>query len=127
MVSAAISTNSYALITACSFLGTHPKLVVRTASHVDESNNILQGNRNSTLWIIDRSTMDFHNDHILNDGGFSVVLDTYLFLPPVYIDLIDNFWGTSDPGLGPRLCTWRRPIQGPSLSGQTTSPQAATL
>ena len=61
------------------------------------SGNELQGGTDTTLWInrLD-STLDFHGNHILNSGGFSVFARFSAGPPLIVHDFSGNYWGTTD-------------------------------
>lgn len=69
-------------------------LLVTNATITGVDNELLGGSW-STL-SIDHAAMDFHGNHIMNGGGYSVHLATFLSAPNVTIDLTNNYWGTDD-------------------------------
>jgi hypothetical protein len=72
-------------------------------STVSGSNNNLVGGTYATI-VNDGRMLEMHGNHILNAGGRSVLL-RYGFsnLPDQYLDLRNNFWGTTD---GDQIAEW---------------------
>jgi parallel beta-helix repeat protein len=73
------------------------------------SGNVLEGCSEVTLRIgadADQEMVDFHGNHILNGGGFSVsstAIDLNCPGEPCHIDLSGNYWGTDDPA---QISSW---------------------
>lgn len=57
--------------------------------------NNLGGGTFATLWFNRSSTIDFHGNHILNAGGWSVRASSGPE-PIKHFDLSNNYWGTTD-------------------------------
>ena len=76
-------------------LGGAACLQVYADSHATGSGNIFEGGSYATIRCVD-CTMDFHGNHILNAGEFSVRLLSFPNQPLGDIDLTNNYWGTSD-------------------------------
>lgn len=79
-------------------------LFVAQGSHVSGTGNLLTGGWLATVLFSFESTMNFHGNHILNGGGWSVFTsggDN----PADVLDLSNNYWGTTDPN---QIATWIR-------------------
>jgi hypothetical protein len=83
--------------------GGQVNLYLRGVSTVTGSNNDLSGGTYATI-LDDGSMFEMHGNHILNAGGSSVMLGYGWESPPDrYLNLRDNFWGTTD---GDQIAEW---------------------
>jgi hypothetical protein len=66
------------------------------SSALSGSGNEFGGGSYATI-LMDRSSIDLHGSHILNGNGRCILLRWgFGTLPDQYLDLRDNFWGTTD-------------------------------
>ncbi len=63
---------------------------------VSGSGNVFGGGTFATISDVNSVFTNFHGNHILNAGGYSVKLAAFIYSPAVYLDLTNNYWGTSD-------------------------------
>lgn len=70
-------------------------IVIGSFSNFVGSGNVVEGGYYATIEL-SGSTLDFQGNHILNGGGMSIYLNTFLSDPPYLVDLSDNYWGTSE-------------------------------
>jgi len=88
-----------------SVLGQAPgNVAVSNGSTLTGSGNVLAGGTVYTIHIIASTTIEFHDNHILNAGGWSA----YVATPsqqPVEFDLRNNYWGTAD---AEQIAAWIR-------------------
>ena len=75
--------------------GSASDIVVDTYCNVQGTGNRLKGGTYTTIRCAG-SHLEMHGNHILNAGGYSVLLQAYGNPPDVIIDLSDNYWGTAD-------------------------------
>jgi len=79
-----------------SFLGQSPgNIAVWSGSTLTGSGNVLEGGTVYSIHMTTSAMIDFHDNHILNAGGWSAYVATASQLP-VEFDLRDNYWGTAD-------------------------------
>jgi hypothetical protein len=71
---------------------------------VTARNNIFIGGSATTIKI-NRTPMDFHQNHIINGEGPSVkaLWERGSLTEPVVVDLTENYWGTDDPA---QIAAW---------------------
>jgi hypothetical protein len=71
---------------------------------VTARNNLFIGG-SWTCLEINRTPMDFHQNHIINGGGASVraLWERGSLTQPVVVDLTENYWGTDDPA---QIAAW---------------------
>lgn len=50
---------------------------------------------NAALFLV-HGYADLHGNHVLKDTGWAVRLHDYSTLPPIVVELTDNYWGTAD-------------------------------
>jgi hypothetical protein len=67
--------------------------------------NIFRGAGDATLFLSGNS-VEMHDNHILNNGGFSVKINFY-DSPNYTLDLTNNWWGTAD---STQIATWIRDV-----------------
>ena len=89
-----VTVVSNAILERNRLLGGGINLSLSTFSHVTGSGNVLSGGSFATIRN-SHNTMDFHGNHILNSGGYSILLDAFINPPDVIIDLSNNYWGTT--------------------------------
>jgi hypothetical protein len=65
--------------------------------------NILSEARSTAIRCAQCFVQDFHGNHILSGGAYSVRLYDYLALPDRTVDLTGNYWGTDDPA---QIAAW---------------------
>jgi len=94
-VAITIAIASNAVVEGNVITGGYRNIDITTLSHITGTGNILSGGQIVTIRN-SHSTHDFHGNHILNNGGYSVVLETFLNPPDVILDLSENYWGTMD-------------------------------
>lgn len=63
---------------------------------VSGSGNVFGGGTFATIYDVNSSFTNFHGNHILNAGGYSVKLAAFIYSPVTYLDLTSNYWETSD-------------------------------
>ena len=93
-VAIGVAINSSATIEDNVVSGSASDIVVDTYCNVQGTGNRLQGGTYATIRCAG-SNLDMHGNHILNAGGYSVLLQAYGSAPDVIIDLRDNYWGTA--------------------------------
>jgi hypothetical protein len=76
-------------------VGSQVNLKLDSNCHVSGSGNMLNGGTYATI-LNACSTMDFHGNHILNAGGYSVKFMVCGHAPDLQVDLTGNYWGTTD-------------------------------
>jgi hypothetical protein len=91
-----VSWGSTAVITDNYCEQTQANLEVNSYSHAQCEGNQFLGGSFATLIIGSQSTLFAHNNHILNNGGPSVLVQDYFNPPDVYFHMSNNYWGTSD-------------------------------
>jgi len=70
---------------------------------VSGSGNVFGGGSFATIYDVNSPDVNLHGNHILNAGGYSVKLAGFIYSPASYLDLADNYWGTSEPN---QLAQW---------------------
>lgn len=63
--------------------------------YVYGSGNVFEGGVTTTVYC-NYSDLDLHENHILNAGGYSVNVVNYPHSPYQYLNMQNNYWGTSD-------------------------------
>jgi parallel beta-helix repeat protein len=77
-------------------------MVAENYCTLQTSGNVLNGGWYATLRIT-FCPISMHGNHILNGGGYSVLVGNHAAGEPAIIDLTDNYWGTTD---GDQIAEW---------------------
>jgi hypothetical protein len=91
----AVNVASSATIQGNQILNTSTSLSSVTNCIVQGDNNLFSGGSYATIRC-SGSSIALHGNHILNAGGYSVLLQAFPNPPDVIIDLSNNYWGTTD-------------------------------
>ena len=96
-------THSEVLLVNNEINGGQVNLFLAGVSSVSGSNNEMDGGTYATI-VNDGRMLEMHGNHILNAGGRSILLRYGWESPPdQYLDLRNNFWGTTD---GDQIAEW---------------------
>jgi hypothetical protein len=91
-----VQYGSTATLSGCELSGGQWNVRVSGGSEISGTGNIFWGGLYTTI-LDDGCQMYLHGNHILNAGGMSVLLgDGWDYFPAWYLDLSENYWGTTD-------------------------------
>jgi hypothetical protein len=90
----AVVTESVVTLERNSLSGAAYNLTLTDFAVVNGSENILSDASSTAIRCAQCFTQDFHGNHILNGGGYSVKLADYSTPPDRTVDLTGNYWGT---------------------------------
>lgn len=68
---------------------------VSNGSTLAGSRNVFHGGQDFTIRLVSTAFVSLHESHILNNGGWSALVETGVVVPKTF-DLRSNYWGASD-------------------------------